>query len=155
MVVFEGYLSGAAKYYYRRRAEALGRKILLFAMLALLPAIVIFASWLKSWGMLLGYIAIYFAVPPIVALCRREKDWVALTPQKIIAEDDYLVCLADKCTESKAIADVKMVRAFDEFYEIVFPFGNYSEKFICQKDLLVKGTLEEFEALFEGKIERK
>ena len=155
MVVFDGYLTGAAKYYYRRRVEAFGRKLLLFAMLVVLPVIVMFAVWIKSWGVLLGYIIIYFAVPPIITLCRREKEWLALTPKKIIAEDDYLICSTDKCTEAKAIADVKLVRAFDEFYEIVFPFGNFSEKFICQKDLLVKGTLEEFEALFEGKIEKK
>jgi hypothetical protein len=28
-------------------------------------------------------------------------------------------------------------------------------KFICQKDLLTEGTLEEFESLFEGKIIKK
>ena len=43
----------------------------------------------------------------------------------------------------------------DHFYFIKFPFGKYSDKFICQKSLLTQGTLEEFEALFEGKIERK
>ena len=27
--------------------------------------------------------------------------------------------------------------------------------FVCQKDLLIEGSLEEFEKLFEGKIQRK
>ena len=35
-----------------------------------------------------------------------------------------------------------------------FIFGKISDKFICQKDLLTKGSLEEFERIFEGKIKR-
>ena len=155
MIEFNGYLSGAAKYYYRRRVDAFGRKILLFGMTFALPVILGIAAWVQSWALILIYIGIYFAIPPLVALVRREKDGVAMTPKKIVVEDDYIVAMTDKCTEAKAIADAKLVRAFDEFYEVVFPFGNYSEKFICQKNLLVRGTLEEFEALFEGKVERK
>ena len=56
--------------------------------------------------------------------------------------------------EYRNIEDVKCVRDFGEFYELVFPFGKISEKFICQKDLLSKGTLAEFEALFGDKILR-
>ena len=52
------------------------------------------------------------------------------------------------------ISDAKQLRDFGEFYEIVFPFGKVSDKFICQKNLLTQGTLEEFEKLFEGKTTR-
>ena len=79
---------------------------------------------------------------------------IAMTPKKIFVQDEYIVCTADKWTEAKAVSDVKVVRDFGEFYDLVFPFGNASEKFVCQKSLLSKGTLEDFEALFEGKLER-
>ena len=52
------------------------------------------------------------------------------------------------------IGDAKQVRDFGEFYEIVFLFGKISDKFICQKNLLTKGTLEQFESLFNGKLQR-
>ena len=42
------------------------------------------------------------------------------------------------------------------FYnKIFFIFPYKSQRFVCQKDLLVQGTIEEFEAVFEGKIVRK
>lgn len=53
------------------------------------------------------------------------------------------------------IKDVKNVYDHGEFYDLVFPFGKISGKFICQKNLLTEGTLAEFEALFDGKIVRK
>ena len=41
------------------------------------------------------------------------------------------------------------------WYEIVFPFGKISSNFICQKNLIFKGSLEEFEDLFNGKIVKR
>ena len=42
-----------------------------------------------------------------------------------------------------------------KYYKIFFIFPYKSQRFVCQKDLLVQGTIEEFEAVFEGKIVRK
>ena len=61
----------------------------------------------------------------------------------------------EKFTESAAIEDVVKLVDYGEFYDLSFPFGKLNDKFVCQKSLLSKGTLEEFEALFEGKIIRK
>ena len=77
-----------------------------------------------------------------------------MIPKKIVTDNDYIISIADKYSDSRNINDVKLVRDFGEFYEIIFPFGKISEKFICQKNLLVKGTIEEFEALFGDKIVR-
>ncbi len=63
-----------------------------------------------------------------------------------------VICIADKYKECRKISDVKRVRDYGEFYELVFPLSKMSEKFICQKNLLTKGTLEEFKRLFRGKI---
>lgn len=70
-------------------------------------------------------------------------------------QDNILLSVSDRATESRYIEEVKEVRDYGEYYVLVFPMGKLSEKFVCQKDLLTKGTLEEFEALFEGKIVRK
>ena len=53
------------------------------------------------------------------------------------------------------ISDVKKVVDHGEFYELSFVFGKVSDKFICQKSLLTKGTLEEFKAMFGDKVYRK
>ena len=70
-------------------------------------------------------------------------------------DGDYIICIADKYTESRLINEVKSVLDYGEFYEIKFPFGRLSDKFICQKSLLSKGAIEEFEKMFQGKIKRK
>ena len=50
--------------------------------------------------------------------------------------------------------DVKKVLDYGEFYEFRFYFP-WCFGVICQKDLLVEGTIEEFEQFFDGKIVRK
>ena len=155
MIEFNGYLTGAAEKYFHKRVMDFGRMLLLIGMVFMSPLIISIAVWSQSWGVVAVYIGIYFAIPPLVSILRSKKETAAMTPKKIFVQDEYIVCATSKWTEAKAISDAKKVRDFGEFYEIVFPIGNYSEKFICQKSLLCKGTIEEFEALFEGKIERK
>ena len=96
---------------------------------------------------------------PLKGMIRAEYNCVpllcTLLPKKIYVEDEYIVCVGEAYEESKFIDDVAKVIDHGEFYELVFPFGNASDKFICQKGLLTKGTLEEFEQLFSGKITRK
>ena len=54
----------------------------------------------------------------------------------------------------RATEDVKKVLDYGEFYEFRFYFP-WCFGVICQKDLLVEGTIEEFEQFFDGKIVRK
>ena len=56
-----------------------------------------------------------------------------------------------KCNK---IQDIKKVLDFGDFYAIIFYGRNIDRRFICQKDFIVQGTIEEFEQLFEGKIVR-
>ena len=58
-------------------------------------------------------------------------------------------------SETKNLSNVKKVVDMGEWYKIYFYFPYKSNLFICQKDLLVKGTIEEFEELFSDKIIRK
>ena len=69
-------------------------------------------------------------------------------------EEDYVLCVSDKYTETRSINDVKKVIDHGEYYELCFSFGKLSDKFICQKNLITKGTIQEFETLFSGKITR-
>ena len=75
-----------------------------------------------------------------------------MLPKRIYTNGDHIVCVAEKYTDSKLIKDVKKVIDHGEFYELCFPFGKTSEKFICQKSLLSKGSLGAFERLFADKI---
>lgn len=52
-----------------------------------------------------------------------------------------------------SINEVKKVIDYGECYFIIYT--DVAQAIVCQKDLIKEGTLEEFEALFEGKIKRR
>ena len=155
MIEFDGYIFGAAEKHFFARSRNLAQNVLLFAVLALLPAVIRFAGKVGSWGWIAGYCSLFLLIPLLLRIPKSEKEKLTLIPRKIYVEDEYIVCIGEKYVESKLIADVAKVVDYGEFYELVFPFGKVSDKFICQKSLLTKGTLEEFEQLFDGKITRK
>ena len=74
--------------------------------------------------------------------------------QRVIVDGDMIVAINRTGEVCKYIEDASALIDYGDHYFVKFPFGNLSEYFVCQKDLLKNGTLEEFEALFEGKIER-
>ena len=154
MIEFTGYLTGAAKKAYYRRVVKYLRNTFLVAAGLVFPFVLLFALRVQRWGILIGYSFIILAIifSPYLQIKADKNKYV---PKRICIQDGILLSVADKATESKSIDEVKKILDCGEFYVILFPFGKYSEKFVCQKDLLTKGTLEEFETLFEGKIVRK
>jgi len=58
-------------------------------------------------------------------------------------------------TRIRPIKKVRKVLDCGEWYYVYFKFGDISNAWVCQKDLLKKGTLEDFEKIFAGKIKRK
>ncbi|MBR2340895.1 MAG: hypothetical protein IKA72_00605 [Clostridia bacterium] len=71
-----------------------------------------------------------------------------------ISEDIFSSKVGHKY-EFRELSKVKIVKDWGEWYEIIFFFPHKSIGYICQKDLIVEGTIEEFEKLFEDKIVRK
>ena len=50
------------------------------------------------------------------------------------------------------ISSICQIVDYGEWYYLVFDYGDKDLYFVCQKDLLTGGTIEEFENIFEGKI---
>ena len=77
-------------------------------------------------------------------------------PRKIIINNETIKTELDAMNgewkpKVKQISKVKKVIDYGECYEIVFGLDT-SWWWVCQKDLITKGSIEEFEKLFEGKI---
>ena len=92
----------------------------------------------------------------IFALIYPTKyEYPEILPQKIyITDDGIIVSQCEKTRREDSIDSVKNVKDNGEWYEINFSGIKHKGFFVCQKDLLTKGTIEEFEKLFEGRIER-
>ena len=153
MIEFNGYISGASKKKWIQKNQILGAKLLGISSLLVLPSIIMFAANVRNWFLVALCSLSLIIIPLLAFIPQREKNKHAMLPKNIIIDDDYIVCKTDKGGETKCVSDVKLVNNYEEFYEMVFPFGKVSNNFICQKDLLVKGSLEEFEILFASKIQ--
>jgi len=106
----------------------------------------------KDITMLLCYLLIILSIPFLVRIAKTKKTKDDHKPYRIAIEDGYIVCQTNKETESRGFQDVKQIYDYGEWYSFVFVFGKKTTRFVCQKDLISKGTLKDFEELFKGKI---
>lgn len=155
MIVFDGLLDGKAQQFYHKKGMVFGYAICFVAAIVLMPLIIKIASFMQNWHLIWIYFIFMMSWPLIMDISKTKRDKISFTPRKIYIKDDQIVCIADKYTETKYIEDVKCVYDHGEFYELTFPFGKISDKYICQKKLLIEGSIEEFEELFGGKIVKK
>ena len=57
--------------------------------------------------------------------------------------------------KTKPFKKIKKIIDYGDYYYLYVFRLDASHGIVCQKDLLIEGTIEEFEKLFEGKIKRK
>lgn len=152
MIEFNGYLTGSAEKHFFKRTKTLARNLMFGSVLLLLPAIIVFSFYLNLHILFKIYVVIIMVLSLFLLIPQSKKTKKEITPKRIFVDGESIVCVSEKNTESRLISDVKKVTDFGEFYELTFPFGKVSANFVCQKSLLTKGSLEEFESLFEGKI---
>ncbi len=154
MIEFKGYISGAAEKYFFALSRKIVIKIFLVSEVLVLLPIAFLGIKHGYWPALIFCAVGFVGIPLLTYIPMTKKNKLGILPQRIYTDSESITCIAEKYVESKLIGDEIALRDHGEFYELVYPFGKASEKFICQKSLLTQGTLEEFEALFEGKIER-
>jgi len=155
MIEFNGYLTGEARKRFEKKSFCILFGFLTFADIVSLPGYYFVGSIFKQpIAVPLFFIAILGA-PIVLFFLRSEKEKKSELPRRIVINEDTVFVTTDKNSESKLINDIKKVIDNGTYYEMVFPFGKSSQKFICQKEFLIKGSLDEFELLFEDKIIRK
>ena len=129
----------------------------------LLFAVFIAIFWIGTkepvCGIIFGLwtVAVWFMIIFPNLVCFPIKDEIALFPIKVTIEEEAIRRYGEKEDNyaGKEVIDVKKVIDKGNFYIILFYFPHKDVNFICQKDLIVEGTIEEFEEFFEGKIVRK
>ena len=155
MIEFRGQLSSVVEKRILHNQRTMEAKLIFFVFLIMLPSANALANFVGHFAIVWVYAGMLVCLP-IIALTipRSKKEKQMFTPKSMVIDEDSITCKKATTCDVRYFEDVKTVRDFGEFYEFVFRFGKISTHFICQKDLLVKGTLEEFEALFDGKIEK-
>ena len=139
-------------------ARGLRLSISIVAIIGVIIVLVI-AAVLNTWILTIfivafAFVVLVFSIAPYTKN-ERKKTLLKMLPQKVIIDEDNSIDVEwIDYSVSKSINDVKIIFDFGENYLIKFKIPKGRVVF-CQKDLLVEGTIEEFEELFQGKIIRK
>ena len=155
MIEFKGTISQITQKHLVKKQRIFALLLSIFTTLAILPTSIWIALYSKSYFFLniVCAVLLIFLLLPLRPFTKGEL--AKMMPKKITIQDEFMVSVTGYGSESKLIEDVKEVRDYGEFYEIVFPIGKVSNNFICQNSLLTSGSLEEFEKNFKGKIVKK
>ena len=155
MIEFNGYITGVSEKHFSKRSRAFVQNLFIVFLLLVLPTVVVIAIKTHESTVPLVYVSFSALSLLAIRLPKSKKERQKMNPKKITIQDGVMIAINGYGPDSKLVSDVKEVRDYGEFYEIVFPFGKMSTNFICQKDLLVKGSLEKFEKIFKDKLVRK
>ena len=162
MISFKFEMSDVVKDFVikRRRFEAR----LIFTISAItffIPAVVFGIAWRKiPYAVLIITIVYIVSLIMLFLLCRYNSPLNAhkeSEPEQIIINNDSIETTgrAEYCHKKVNLYDIKSVIDYGLYYVFVFYFPNLDRRFICQKDLITEGTIEEFEEIFKDKIVRK
>lgn len=109
------------------------------------------------WVLTVMFIPIVLSLIMVKAMpyIKRERQGLLMNfPEKVIITEENIIEVEWKHHHmEKSIDDVKKIVDFGESF--LMKFYSLGGEVFCQKDLLVKGTMEEFESLFQGKIIKK
>lgn len=101
------------------------------------------------WAIAYILIPVLFMGVPVSA--RNQK---LAHPTEIVIEKESILIVGEAFNQHRDIAQIKKIVDYGSFYKIMFKFPSRSVHCICQKDLLVEGTIEEFEDRFATYIEK-
>lgn len=152
MIEFKGELSnGAKKLILMKEIHASACVASLVAILFSVATVIIS---LFTDKIILLFLILYISF--IVLSCIPYKKTInKLVPNSITIEGGMIYLKNEMIGASRKVSDVKKIFDFGEWYYIIFNFPHKNLLYLCQKNLLNLGSIEEFEALFEGKIIKK
>ncbi len=164
MIVFKGKLSEAAVRHEVQQHFKMAWSIVIFELLGVVPMSLLFlvsdnicidlviALFILAWsaGIIGAYVAGIFDAKKNIsrrieitedyAYCEYYEKWILNgAPVKLNRETEQVTDVQD----------------FGEYYIIYFSEIFRTKCFICQKEALIQGSIEEFEKLFEDKLVRQ
>lgn len=157
MIKFEGEIDGICleDYYKRMKKEKI--MIVIFS-LVMGVAILAYISYLTGlfeelFLSLIGFVPlIVYAFLPLTKGEKRKFKAKNLPHVVIIDPEKEAIIVKNKApTKEFPFSTINEIHDFGEYYVVIT--GDPATR--CQKSLLVEGTIEEFEKLFEGKIIKK
>lgn len=153
MIEFKGELSKTCKEFVVKNEAYCARKV---AIIVCIPL-----AAFDIWWSVPNHLIYLIALPALVmavflaGIKSNEKGYGLIMTKRVMIGNNYLECEGDQFHDIKSIDRVKSVIDYGEWYKFEFCLPGNSQRFICQKDLITQGTIEDFEKLFADKIIRR
>lgn len=150
MIVFEGQISGKCKEsVLRKGAKNSFIGGLITSILFAIPTVVLA---LKIDLIILLFFLVIIPFPFLAAIPPKEKYYPMIFPSKVTIDTQTgrMTTQSSQFYAESSIGEVVKVSDEGEWYLIYVK--SKEGRFICQKDLLTNGTLDEFEKKFKDKL---
>lgn len=164
MIEFKGELSKENKLYLIKR-DAIGLFIIsiIMALIMGIPMLIVGLVWEKVflWFSLMAFMMpIILGLSLILLIIPKSREKLANeirpnTPIKVTIIDDIIEAEYEEKYIEIMVSEVRKVIDVGDLYILVGYPSRDGHYWACQKNLLTKGTLEEFEELFADKLVRK
>lgn len=158
MIEFVGHLTGNAFKYYKKTMIKTSQIVFLIGFGIAMPIMFFVFNLIGSvdlesilFAASVCLLSAIFLPYPILKLAKGDVT------QRIYINDGLVNAVScEGRTRSAQICAIKKVKDFGDYYAMTLPgiCAIVSVYFICEKDLLTNGTIEQFEELFDGKIVR-
>ena len=152
MIVFQGKMTNENVKFIIKQSRKITTIITgILSIILLIPIVILSILW--NWIVLIAilplvYLVAFAGIPP--------KNLDIITPTYIsITENDMLSENDDNIHAAQSVENVKVVIDHGECYQILFKKAPFSPYFVCQKDLIKQGTIEEFEKIFKNVLVRE
>lgn len=159
MIEFSGEYSDESKNYIVKKM-AINLFLSIFIASVIFTVIILFIAikydfWIITVFLLALLICNIFALIVPYMKGERIKILTYNLPKIIkINRDGTIETVWENRIMIKSFDNVKKIIDLGDKYYVTFSFPKGSDV-LCQKNLIIKGSIEEFEKIFEGKIERK
>ena len=155
MIEFKGPLTGEAeKFLLKKQVQILSRTMMRVTILFGIP-IVLCSIYIRP--LILLFLAPIIMLLVYSFITPSKKDQKMFMPKRVFIdlEENMIVHQCEKMERFHNLDSVKRVFDYGDWYYFKFDYANRDMYFVCQKNLISQGTIEEFEELFKDKIERK
>lgn len=128
--------------------------IVMYVVCLLFSISFIVLTFIYNWIFIMAVITLLLL--PLLSLLTPAKSILDLTmPQQVVINKDEIKSVGEKFNYQNDIEQIKKINDYGDWYQTFFYFPHKYQTFICQKDLIVEGTIDEFEETFKDKIVRK
>ena len=152
MIQFSGDMSKECKRYIAKRQTAISTiGVTIGAVIMAIPTIYLAIVCFKGIAL---FLLTYVMMILLSLRLPTEKEFNEnMAILKVTIENQFITAQGVNRQVGAPVSYVRKVVDMGKWYQIFF-HSPYHYAFVCEKQLLVSGTIEEFEKLFAGKIVR-